>query len=384
MKKINMLIILILSIGLMLTACGSGEEDNNYSIYVPPALGSFESNQPGGHVGTECVPETEVCDYLDNNCDGEIDEGCTPNFVAVGNDGIIVHSYYGTVWAVNDSQLGTGKNLMDVASGSWVAVGYYGNAGFVIKSDDAKSLQTTDLLSDGIASLEGIASDGIGTWFAVGRNNISEGIIATSDDGINWTIEFPLDTEQYKDVTYGDGKFVAVGRDAAGNGVLRSSLDDWTDNQVESGDLVGIRLDNVAYDGNDKWFAIGSVLSNDDTVIIEFNSDWTILSEVPISDIDLNGIASDGSGKLVAVGEDDTGAGIAVTFDGDWSDIIKDEDAESTAKALKSVVYGNGSWLAVGMNGIIGTIDISTHPSSTMSIIQSDTDKTLNAIAVKP
>lgn len=25
---------------------------------------------------TDCVPETEVCDYMDNDCDGEIDEGC--------------------------------------------------------------------------------------------------------------------------------------------------------------------------------------------------------------------------------------------------------------------------------------------------------------------
>ena len=29
-----------------------------------------------GCPGEECAPETEVCDYADNNCDGEVDEGC--------------------------------------------------------------------------------------------------------------------------------------------------------------------------------------------------------------------------------------------------------------------------------------------------------------------
>jgi hypothetical protein len=350
MKKTNMLIMLLLSLGLMLTACGSGVEDSNDSIYVPPPLTPLSDN-------------INIASY-------------SPNFVAVGEDGIIVHSDDGTNWNVNESQLSTNKTLRDIAPGSWVAVGSYGNAGFVIQSDDAISLQTTDLFANGIASLAGIASDGNGNWVAVGFDSNSNGIIATatSNDGFKWKIEIAKAGEVYKDVAYGDGRFIAVGLDVPGeNGILRSDVD-WNINQDNSDKLIGIPLHDVAYDGNGKWFAIGADTFNS---IIEFDSNWNILPEVKIDNIELNGIASDGNGNLIAVGEDQ-GKGIAVTSN-NWTDPI----IQAADDKLMGVVYdGSENWIAVGMNGAIVTMPTST--PSVISPVTSNTTKTLNAIAFNP
>jgi hypothetical protein len=374
MKKTNILTILILSLGLMLTACGSKTEDNGYSIDVPPPLTPSSNQKDVGPLFVE-----ECFDGIDNDGNGLIDEDCNSNFVAVGNDGIIIHSDNGTDWNVDESKLGTGKNLMDIASGAgnWVAVGSDGSDGFVIKYDIATGLQTTDLSSHDIDSLNGIAYgttlDGKGKWVAVGTKvSGSIGIIATSDDGIVWTPIISKAAERYKDVVYGDGKWIAVGLNSTG-GIVRSS-DDW-DGVVKN--TNGIPLYDVAYDGIDTWVAIGAkTLSPYDTVIIEFDSDLNILPEVSIGNIELDGIASDGKGNLVAVG-DDQGHGIAVTSD-NW---FTTYDA-APGKALKSVVYGNEEWIAVGMSGTIVTSPTSTPP--VISPVTSDTTKSLNAIVFKP
>jgi hypothetical protein len=371
MKKTNLLIILILSLGLMLTACGNGVEDSNDSIYVPPLLTA--SSPPNDD---HDVLFDEICfDGIDNDEDALIDENCNSNFVAVGDDGIIVYSDNGTDWNVDESKSGTGKALMDIASdiasGSWVAVGSDDGAGFVIKYDVVTGLQTTDL--SGIASLNGIASNGNGSWVAVGRDSDSNGIIVTIDEDFNPNIEIAEVTEQYKDVAYGDGIFIAVGLDSNSHGILRSSAD-WNINKV----IDNTRLDSITYDENDKWFAIGTDTSSlpYSTVIIEIDQDLND-TEVGSPDDTLYDIASDGSGNLVAVGEDDQGHGIAVTSD-NW---FTTYDA-APGKALKGVVYGNEEWIAVGMNGTIVTSPTSTPP--VISPVTSDTTKSLNAIVFKP
>jgi hypothetical protein len=373
MKKTNMLIILILSLGLMLTACGSGVEDSNDSIYVPPPL-TPSSKDVGALFVEKCF------DGIDNDEDGLTDENCNSNFVAVGNDGIIIHSDNGTDWKVDESKLGTGKNLMDIASGSgnWVAVGSDDGAGFVIKYDVVTGLQTTDLSSLNIDSLNGIAYgttlDGKGKWVAVGTGD-SKGIIADSDDGVVWTTRISEATERYYDVVYGSGIWIVVGSKGPMQGIVKSS-NNW--NSVE---INNIPLYDVAYNGVDKWFARGLDSASGnliwDTVIIEFDSDWGIGNKVPIENTYLNDLASDGNGNLMAVGEDYQGNGIAVTSD-NWTDLIQASDDN-----LMGVVYDGGeNWIAVGTNGTIVTM-----PTSTPSVISTDisvTDKVLKAIGVNP
>ena len=394
MKKTNMLIILILSLGLMLTACGSEEKDNNDSIYVPPPLTSSSNDDNDDYVP---LFDEKCFDGIDNDGDALIDEDCNSNFVAVGDDGIIVYSDDGTAWKADESRSVAGKGLMDIASdmasGSWVAVGTDNNvAGFVIKYDVVTGLQTTDLSSDDIIKLNGIASDGNGTWYAVGKAEykndldewIIEGIISTSNDGLEWTPIRNDVNERYKDVVYGNGKWIVVGWKIGDppQGIVRSS-DDWEvaessdDWEVAESNANGWRFFNVAYDMNDNWFVTG-VDTSDKTVIIEFDSEWNIVSDVSKSDIFINGIASDVSGNVVAVGEDNVGNGIVVASSDNW-DIPS--DAASPGKALLSVVKGNSSWFAVGMNGTIVTM---TFPTSTPSVVPSVTDKNLNAIAFKP
>jgi hypothetical protein len=375
MKKTNMLIILILSLGLMLTACGSEDKNNNNSIYVPPLLTSSSQSIIDPLSVEKCF------DGIDNDGDALIDEDCNSNFVAVGNDGIIIHSDNGTDWKVDESKLGTGKNLMDIASGpgNWVAVGSDYSDGFVIKYDVATGLQTTDLSSLDIDSLNGIAYgttlDGKGKWVAVGTGD-SQGIIADSDDGVAWTTKRREATERYYDVVYGNGIWIVVGSKGPTQGIVKSS-DDW---DTVVGNTKDIPLYDVAYDGVDKWFARGLDSASGnliwDTVIIEFKIDWSIENKVTIENTYLNDLASDGNGNLMAVGEDYQGNGIAV-ISNDWTDLIQASDDN-----LMGVVYDGGeNWIAVGTNGTIVTM-----PTSTPSVISNDisvTDKVLKAIGVK-
>ena len=117
-------------------------------------------------------------------------------YIAVGEQGRIVHSKDSQVWKKSSS--GTSADLNDVAFGA-------------------------------------------GTWVAVGTN----GVIVTSGDLTNFALVGSGTSAELKSVTFGSAGFVAVGA----NGTILSSPDGqhWTPQQLPNGDIYGVAFGNSVY-----------------------------------------------------------------------------------------------------------------------------------------
>lgn len=87
---------------------------------------------------------------------------------------------------------------------------------------------------------------GNGKYVAVGAS----GYVTTSTNGISWTIPVRIGTEDWYSVTYGNGKFVAVGRK---NAMMSTNGTSWTAyNNVSTSYLLSVTF------GNDKFVMVGS------------------------------------------------------------------------------------------------------------------------------
>lgn len=123
-------------------------------------------------------------------------------YVAVGEDGFIMHSTDGTTWTKVSS--GVEDDLWDVAYGNGVFVAVGGNTVFV--SNDGLTWNEypppTDFSSYSITF-------GNGIFVAIDSNPNS---VFISNDGINWSLPVILPSSTtFTDITYGGGLFVVVG-----------------------------------------------------------------------------------------------------------------------------------------------------------------------------
>jgi hypothetical protein len=173
---------------------------------------------------------------------------------------------------------------------------------------------------------------GNGRFVAVGHYET----ILTSPDGVTWTgtgAQTSRAIAWLQGVTYGDGLFVVVGD----FGTILTSPDGvtWTERSSETGH----RLRGVTY-GNGLFVAVGwgTILTSLDGV------NWT--AQTPGTGWLLS--VTYGDGLFVAVGD---GGAILTSPDGvTWT-----RRASGTGIDLRSVTYGNGRFVAVGGNGTILT-----------------------------
>jgi hypothetical protein len=136
---------------------------------------------------------------------------------------------------------------------------------------------------------------GGGTFVAV--SSFGTGDVMTSPDGITWTLHTTTPAVAYSSVTYGDGRFVAVGS----NGAVMTSPDGvtWTSQTA----AAGYGWTTVAY-GDGLFVAVTSKI-----------------------DVDGNQVMSSPDGI-------------------DWT-----LHNSSTDNSWRSVAYGDGQWVAVGVSG---------------------------------
>ncbi|HEY4179488.1 MAG TPA: putative metal-binding motif-containing protein [Kofleriaceae bacterium] len=76
-----------------LAACGRG----NFDAITDGGLGS-ETGENGDGGSATCTPTTEVCNGVDDNCDGEIDEGCPCTAFDVNVPAPVMNDCPGFVW----------------------------------------------------------------------------------------------------------------------------------------------------------------------------------------------------------------------------------------------------------------------------------------------
>ena len=193
----------------------------------------------------------------------------------------------------------------------------------------SRASRTTNALND--------VTFGNGRFVAVGANFN----VATSTNGVDWTNQFIGGGFPLNGVTFGNGLFVAVG----GNGFVRTS----TNGMLWSGPfgpIAGGHLSSVAW-GNGAFVAVGTNGTLGTIVTSPNGTSW--MPRVSL----INALAgvTYGNGRFVAVGTSGT---VLVSTNGgtNWGGITR---GVGTSANLADVTFGNGQFVAVGPAGTLFT-----------------------------
>jgi hypothetical protein len=267
-------------------------------------------------------------------------------FVAVGSAGAILTSADGADWVSRES--GTQRNLAGIAygGGQFVAVGaaLRGTGefdGFVLTSTAGVNwVESLGDLTD--YQVQGITY-GNGKFVTWGGSYAGKPTLVGSFDGLNWdrwvwqftTNRGSITFFQYPNaIGFGGGQFVAVGA----YGTLLTSSDglSWSLRRSGSQEYLG----SIAY-GNGQFVTLdlyGAILSSPDGL------NWVHRQSAPgYSPFSI----AFGNGQFVAVG------GVTMLTSADGTNWAKRDSATINSSDLRAVTYGNGHFLAVGMEGAI-------------------------------
>jgi hypothetical protein len=257
-------------------------------------------------------------------------------FVAVGLAGTILTSPDGVNWTGEPS--GTLASLDGVAfGGKFVAVGFNSATlvSEILTSADGRSW--SEVISPLLARvfLEAITY-GSGKFVAVGTN----GSILTSANGIAWTRSVSGTVAVLHAVAYGGGRFVAVGE----GGVISTSPDGISWTYEDSGTFGS--LHGIAYGGG-RFVAVGptAVVTSADGV------HWKTATEMEMSGMYAVAYGED---QFVAVGE--RGAGFTSADGSAWVPGPSAVAGRGVTPLLSGVTYGAGQFMAVAGDGGIWSI----------------------------
>lgn len=267
-------------------------------------------------------------------------------FVAVGDSGTIITSPAGAGWTAASYASGASDTSDDLSSvtygnGMFVAVGSDGNTTFT-STDAATWNQGGNGLN--ISDMNGVTY-GNGHYVVVD----SSGDIATSADGLNWTLQASTTAEFYS-IAYGNGFFVAVGD--SGAIYLSSGSNYWFANDSgQANNLYGI-----CFGGG--LFVVpgqaGTVLSSSlaGATANPAQENWALASYAPGTMDTSDGLScvTYGNGTYVALGSDGNTAfvsanGMTWTQGGNGL----------TTSDFNGVTFGNGLFAAVDDGGGIAT-----------------------------
>ncbi|MFN8769610.1 MAG: WD40/YVTN/BNR-like repeat-containing protein [Neisseriaceae bacterium] len=265
------------------------------------------------------------------------------NFIIVGDQGTIAN-YNAASNQITDMTESTESTYFK-------AVAYDGNNLVVAGTNRI----TTFNLKNGVLSFVGYPVIGIPCYsamyhdgrFIVGGGLFAAMILSSIDGGESFTRDNPTSWSSsfgsFNAMTYGGGKFIAVGPGAGGRNIIATSIDGESWNNGYGLDYNS--LNGVAY-GNGKFVVVGS----GGEIITSTNGESWIKSPAPNGSIDLFGVIY-GNNKFVSVGNSGT---LLVSTDG----ILWKTESSGTTHTLHAIAYGNNHFVAVGDNGtIIKSID---------------------------
>ena len=172
------------------------------------------------------------------------------------------------------------------------------------------------------------------------------------------------------DIAYGNGLWVAVGTDGLrnGNNILYTTDPStvWTPSPNQpfgvGGVLAGI---GIAYDGKGLWVAVGQDASGSN---ILYTTDprigWSPSPNQPFSgSLSLGADIAYENGLWVAVGRDASGNNILHTTDPSIGWTPSPNQPFDVSGSGRSIAYGNGLWVAVGFDASGSNILYTTNPS---------------------
>ncbi len=284
------------------------------------------------------------------------------SFVAVGDNGAILTSADGVTWTSRNSGTPVDTILYGVThgNGKYVAMGYRYVAatntiyGVILTSPDGVTWTSQ---SSGVPTniLQGVTY-GNGKFVAVGgdwNGTNYYGVTLTSTDGVTWISQTLTSIKLYS-VAYGNGKFVAVGftYSSPQTGVILTSPDGvtWTSQTFGTmGPLITLYdLEGVTY-GNGKFVAVGESIDYSTSFLgtaggaILTSVDGVTWTSQAFGAAWLLGVTY-GNGKYVAVGSHGDYGVILTSPDGvSWAS----QSLEASMYVL-GVTYGNGKFVAVG------------------------------------
>jgi hypothetical protein len=269
-------------------------------------------------------------------------------FVVVGDNKTILISTDGVSWPLPSSGTRNTLNMVTYGAGKYVAVGEYGT---VLTSVDGDSwvYRTTDVT----AELKKVAF-GNDRFVATGREII---LVSDTAEGIRWNNYFNKNTGSLSDIAFGNGVFVGIG----GFGRLLTSVDGkvWQKQKLEG----RVRLRNIIF-ADGKFLLIGR-----DNIFESTNGySW---QHVSANNRSLSTSITAGKGLLVGVGDYGTIETSTVESVNRWS-----VQYSGTTNTLKNCVYGNGIFVAVGVQGTILTSEDGEEWLAQMSV----TGNTLNSL----
>lgn len=204
-----------------------------------------------------------------------------------------------------------------------------------------------------------------GGMFAAATTNDTDGYVYTSIDGLEWTtIENSRVSFGWRDICYGDGKFVSISGEKVGIFTVAESK--WEMHDVPTGFTRDWRA--IAYGGG-IFVAIPNISSTSAEVITSYDGRQWSLGGLPSGEHRWTDICY-GQGRFVAVGNTQ----IMTSVNGvNWS-----RKSAAGVSGLSSVCYGGGIFVAVAPNAVLTSTDGETWtrrtigPTSWVSVCHGD------------
>jgi len=230
----------------------------------------------------------------------------------------------------------------------------YGNNRFVAGGNGSMAYSTNGTTWTGSTGNSNMIVYGItyGSQFVAVGNNNSAGVINYSTDGSSWNnvIDTTFTTSRINDVTYGGGRYVAVGGSIDDNGQMAYSTNGTSWTAVTNTTFGTSYINGIAYGAN-KFVAVGS---NGKMAYSTNGTTWTAVTDSKFSTSTIYGITyggSSGKEKFVAVGENN----IAYSTDGiTWTRATSGYYGGGIlSRGLNRIAWGGNKFIAVASAGVM-------------------------------
>lgn len=198
---------------------------------------------------------------------------------------------------------------------------------------------------------------GGGIYAAVGLYGT---ILTSVDEGETWQFAYGgnFGDPDLKGVTYGNGKFVAVGSNYI---YTKESGQNWSSKTLEGASGMPDFQDIAFSSGVDSSSGIFVAVGDKTLWWSEDGDNWTEVTSGrpnPLNGFFLSGVAADGAGHFVAVGSykkpDNTNSGYLIWKSADgksWTNVTNAAPALPASGIMHGVAYGDNTFVAVGGAG---------------------------------